>query len=369
MKVGVITFHNANNYGAILQTWALQKVLTNLGMEAGVIHYHPDIIDKLYDPMGCSTGIRRGIKRLRQLLLHKESIKRYDRFIRFSRQNLRLLGDYKTYEQLKKADLKLDAYIVGSDQVWNDSHTGGYDPSYFLRFGGKGRRIAYAASIGRDYFNPKFREKFCQGLFGLDAISVRERSAVKAVQELVEKPVEVVLDPTLLLNREDYEAIKVPGRVGERYILVYMIEKNDQLITFANRISIALGMPLLYRRPVPKVKNGLPPFYTADAGEFLGLVEGAEYVITNSFHGTVFSVLYEKPFVSMLHSDTGSRTADLLRELGLQSHILYDIKEFKDFGIFHTVKREELKARLSEHREMSLRFLETSLGIREKRKL
>ena len=363
MKAGVITFHSANNYGAILQTWALQKVLKNRGIDVGVINYHPEIIDRLYDPMLCRRGVTRQLLRFRQFLLHRDSLKRYHRFIRFSNRNFNLIGDYRTYEELRDNIPELDAYIVGSDQVWNDSHTAGYDPAYFLEFAGKGRRVAYAASIGRDYFNPKYKDRYRKSLEAFDAISVRERSTVGAVSELVSTPVEVVLDPTLLLTREDYEEIKVKSRIKEKYILVYMIEKNDQLITFANRISIALGLPLIYRRPVPRVKNELPPFYTADAGEFIGLIEAAEYVITNSFHGTVFSTIYEKPFVSMLHSDTGSRTADLLKELGLVSHILYDIKEFKDFGMFAIKDKEALRDRHDELKEKSLAFLCKAIGI------
>lgn len=366
MKVGIVTFHRANNYGASLQTWALQKVLRDLKVDSGVINYHPEIIDRLYDPMMCRRGLSRQIKRFQQFLRNRDSLKRYNKFIHFLNKNINMIGNFHTYSELEKAKLGLDAYIVGSDQVWNDTHTGGYDPAFFLQFAEQGKkRISYAASIGRDYFNPRFKEQFRQGLLRFDAISVREPSLLGAVKELVDMKVTVVLDPTLLLEREDYEEIKGKSRIKEKYILIYMIEKNDQLMALANRISIALGIPVIQRRPVGSLRNELPPFYTADAGDFLGLMESAEYVITNSFHGTVFSILYERPFVSMLHSDTGSRTADLLKGLDLQSHILYDIKDFRDFGMFQIKNPEKLRSNIREQKKESLQFLKESLGLNE----
>ena len=354
MKVGVITFHSANNYGAVLQTWALQKVLRNYNIEAGVIHYHPDIIDRLYDPFKGRQGLAREINKIKQSIVNKDSVIRYNKYINFLKENFNLIGDYKTYDQLKSAKMNLDAYIVGSDQVWNDSHTGGYDPAYLLEFAKEGKkRISYAASIGRDYFNPKYLDDYKRGLQGLDFISIRERSLIKAVEELVDTPVEVVLDPTMLIEKKDYDEIKKSATIKERYILVYMIEGNQMMVRFANRISRSLGIPLIQRRPAAKLDNELEPFYTADTGEFLGLMENAEYVITNSFHGTVFSIIYNRPFISMLHSDTGSRTADLLHDLGMESHLLYDVKDFDGLDNFNIEDSEKLKNKIKQLRESS----------------
>ncbi len=367
MKVGVITFHSANNYGATLQTWALQKVLREYGLDAGVIHYHPDIIDNLYDPMEGSRGIKRSLKRLRITMNNPVSLARYDRFQEFLKKNFNLIGDFRTYQELKDANLDLDAYIVGSDQVWNVEHSGGYDPTFFLEFSEPGKkRIAYAASVGSDYIQPRYKVDFRRALESFTSISVRERSIAAAVKDLTDRPVDIVLDPTLLLQKDDYEEIKVPSKIRDPYILVYMIERNEQVIALANQISIALGIPLIQRRPTRGFKNELPPFYTEHAGEFIGLIEGASYVITNSFHGTVFSIIYERPFVSMLHSDTGSRTVDLLTELKLQSHILYNIAEFKEFNMFQIEDPEKLRKRIHKLMKSSTEFLVKSLGLSDK---
>jgi hypothetical protein len=364
MKVGVITFHSANNYGATLQAWALQKVLKDFGLDAGVIHYHPDIIDGLYDPMKGRRGLKRLLKKFRLLLVGRESLLRYNKFQNFLKKRFHLLGDFKTYTELKAAGLNLDAYITGSDQVWNPVHIGGFDPAYYLDFAEPGKKkLSYAASIGSDYIHPKYKENMRKSLSTFTGISIRESSIREAVQELTDVPVKLVLDPTMLLVKEDYEEIKVKSPIKEPYILVYMIEKNSQVISLANMISISLGLPVLLRRPVKGQVNKLPPFYTADAGEFLGLIEGASYVITNSFHGTVFSILYGRPFVSLLHSDTGSRVVDLLTELGLQSHILYDVADFHDFSMFRFENLEEVQNRIESLKKASKDFLAESLGL------
>ncbi len=364
MKVGVITFHNANNYGAMLQTWALQKVLKNYGVDTGVIHYHPRVIDRLYDPLGNAKGVRRYFKKLNLYIINRKSLTRYNKFIKFSRKNLNLIGDFRSYTEIEPANLNLDAYIVGSDQVWNPHHIGGFNPAYFLNFVEPGKKkISYAASVGSDYILPKFKENISNALSTFTAISVRESTIQPAIQELTTLPVNVVLDPTMLLEKKDYEEIKVKSQIKEPYILVYMMEKNPQVISLANKISIALGLPTIQRRPTKGLTNQLPPYYTEDTGEFLGLIEGAELVITNSFHASVFSILYEKPFVSMLHSDTGSRTSDLLKQLGLESHLLYSIKEFKEFSMFKIEEPEKVRERLNLLKQSSLKFLEESLEL------
>ena len=175
----------------------------------------------------------------------------------------------------------------------------------------------------------------------------------------------VVLDPTLLLLREEYEEIKVPTKRAERYILVYMMETNRRLVQLADNISIATGLPVIQRKPGRIFRNELESFYTHTPGEFLGEMEGAEYVITNSFHGTVFAIIYGRPFLSMLHSKTGSRTVDLLRSLGLEDHILYEARDFKDMKQFKIKNPRELKKRVEALRAESLRFLCGALGKEE----
>jgi ferredoxin len=370
VKAGVITFHSAHNFGATLQTWALQRVLKNYKIEASVINYHPSIIDDLYNPLKGKYGMERRIAKFKLRRQNPRSLERFENYTRFIKKHLNLVGDFSTYEELEAADLNLDAYIVGSDQVWNSEHIGGFDPAYFLDFVKPGSlKISYAASIGRDYLLPVYHDQIKNSLKSFTSISVREKSARKPVKELAKKEVDVVLDPTLLLAREEYNEIKTVPNIKGKYIFVYMMEHNPDVVAFANKISTATGLPIVQRRPNKIFKNEIATCYTSAPGDFLGLIENAEYVITNSFHGTVFSIVYETPFVSMLHTNTGSRTVDLLKSLNLEAHLLYSATDFDDFNRFQIEDPEKLRKRILELRQTSLLFLLDALRNNDRQKI
>ncbi len=364
MRAGVITFHSAHNYGATLQTWALQKALKKVGAEPCVIHYHPESIDRLYRPTKIKNAadIWKYLTKKSFRVRIRRMKKKYEKYTTFLNQNLKLVGDYRTYEELQAAPPELDCYITGSDQVWNTDHTGGFDPAYLLEFAPAGKRkISYAASVGRERFLPQYRESFANSLRSFDELSVREESAQCGVSEAAEKPVSVVMDPTFLLSREEYDEIKVPIKRKERYILVYMMENNKSMIELANNISATTGLPIIQRKLNPIFRNEIESFYTHTPGEFLGEIEQAEYVITNSFHGTVFSIIYQRPFISMLHSETGSRTIDLLKSLGLESHILEKTKTFRSMSRFSIDEPDALRLRIESLRISSLAYLKQAV--------
>ena len=365
MKVGAVTFHSAFNFGASLQTWALQQTLKACGVSPCLVHYHPPALDRLYDPIKVSAPLARFVQRMKLKRQHPERLERYRRYREFIATHFNLLGDFSDYEQLTQAKWDLDACIVGSDQVWNVAHTKGYDPAYFLEFlPDTTKRIAYAASVGRDFIFPKYHEPMREGLRRFSAVSVREESIRDTVRHLYDGDVAVTLDPTLLLERHQYDALlKQPCTRPEPYILVYMMENNKALIRLTNRISRSVGLPVIQRRPSKMFQHEIENFFTATPGEFLSLLEGATYVITNSFHGTVFAIIYEKPFFSMLHSNTGSRTANLLTTLGLEKHLLTTPDDFRGFDRFRLEDPAATQRRIQELRADSMRFLTTALGL------
>lgn len=361
MKTGILTFHSAFNFGASLQAWALQTTLEKLGVQPYMINYRPPVIDDLYNPLAKKTGLEKspfwyGLKHPDQML----RVRKYNRFIH---EKFHLLGEARTYEELKNSGFELDACIVGSDQVWNVQHTGG-DPSYFLGFlGDEVKKISYAASIGTEYILPVYHEYYREGLKNIRHISVREESARTVLKELTDQEIQVVLDPTLLLDVQEYEAIKTPVHYDEKYILVYMMEKSQDVIRLANSVSRLVGLPVVQRRYYRIFRNEIKPCYTFDPGEFLSCVENAEMVITNSFHGTVFSVLYGKPFISMLHSDTGSRTVNLLETLGLEEHLLFEPSAEECMKKMKPCDKKRTGELILKNREKSLAFLKKSLGV------
>lgn len=364
MKTGIVTFHSAHNFGASLQTWALQKTLQNMEMGPVVINYRPAVIDRLYHPLYDYHGIKKQAVKIGKRLKGNTSQKRSEKYDDFIQKNFNLTEEFTAYEQLAQADIQLDACIVGSDQVWNVQHTGGYDPAYMLEFlDSKVRKISYAASIGTEYLLPESQTEFKRALNGFSHVSVREESARPLIQNLTNLPVKTVLDPTLLLGREDYERLRTPVEHKEKFILVYMMEKSKDVIEFANYVSRLLGLPIVQRRPNRMFQNETEPCYMATPDEFLDYVKEAEYVITNSFHGTVFSIIYGKPFLSMLHSDTGSRTKDLLTLLGLESHLLKANDKSFDFRRFFNDDPDRTWKLIEKHRRSSVDFLKEALKM------
>ena len=360
MKTGIVTFHSAHNYGASLQTWALQKTLQNMGITPVVINYRPAVIDRLYHPLYGYRGVKKQIVRMGKALKGNHAQKRSRKYDAFIEKNFNLTKECHTFEELKKEDFQLDACIVGSDQVWNVQHTGG-DPAYMLEFLKEGvRKISYAASVGTDYLLPEYQTEFERGLKDFSCISVREESARPLIQNLTELPVETTLDPTLLLDEKDYEQLRTPLPHKEKYIFVYMMEKNKEVIEFTNYISRLTGLPVIQRRPTRFFQNELESCFMETPDGFLDYIKEAEYVITNSFHGTVFSIIYGKPFVSMLHSDTGSRTKDLLRLLQLEVHLLQGGDRFL-FERFFIKDPDQTRGLIQTYRKSSLDFLERAL--------
>lgn len=367
MKAGVITFHSAHNFGASLQTWALQQALADLGVEPCVINYHTPVIDNLYDPIK-ETNPKLRAKKIKQLQKkNPASLLRYERYSKFIEDNFNMFGNYTCYEDLINETRELDAYITGSDQVWNSQHIGGYDPAYFLEFAPKqALKISYAASTGRNYVLPIYHERIRHALESFTSISIRESSALPAIQNLTSHKVNVVADPTFLIPGHKYDAIKKAPSINEKYIFVYMMENNPQVVKFANSISRALGLPIVQRRQKKFFINEVDNTYTSTPGEWLGWIENAEMVITNSFHGTVFSAIFEKPFVSMLHSDTGSRTIDLLKSLDLEDHMITDPTTFEDFDQFIIKDPIALRKNIEKVRTNGLDFLREALQLNKR---
>ena len=364
MKVGVVTFHRAYNYGACLQAWALQKALKNMGMTPYLINYHLPSMDRLYDPIRKNNPILRGLKTIKVYLTKPYHLRRRRVYRAFFAKNYNHYGDYTSADEMK--NLPFDACITGSDQVFNTAHTDGVDPVFFLTFAkAPVKKIAYAASLGNDDFVESEKKEISKALSTFDAISVREPGARAAVSKLTDKEVYVAPDPTMLLTREDFEELKRPCRLkgtnDGHYILVYMMERNEELIKLANSISAKTGLPIAQRSYEKIFDKETELMYEHGPDEFLSIVENADYVLTNSFHGTALSLIYEKPFLSMLHSGTGLRVTDLLKEAGLEDHILYDVTDYRGIDQFEIRDKDSLRIKKEELRRSGMDFLRKAL--------
>lgn len=357
MKIGIITFHYAYNFGSALQAWALCRVLTAMGASPTLIDYRGDDFNQ-YRLL--RTNSARSIAS--SVVYARKNIERKRSFESFLRDNFLLTGRYGPHDEGRmEGDLadRFDCFICGSDQIWNLDCTGGPTAPYFLSFAGTKRRIAYAPSLAHtefkdENFTQRDRERISRWLSRFSAVSVREGETAPLFQPLCPLEIRTCLDPTLLLGPGEYGGIT--ARLGGcgKMLFLYMLEKNAALVQYADRLARAKGLEIGYvsRRgmhfSVPS-RN----YFGVGPSEFLGLVRDSAAVVTNSFHATVFSVLFGTPFQTFATERSGSRMRSLLSELGLVGHLV-DGSEMRDPA---GVPFEAVESRLDRLRADSLAFL------------
>ncbi len=351
MKVGIVTFHFPFNCGAALQCCALERVLASFGNEVQVVNYCPWYHQnryasyknpfyyanrKLHEPArNILTRTYHGAKGFRDTVRSWKGARkrriREKKFGAFRKAYLHETRMYRSLRDLQAHPPKCDLFIAGSDQLWNSKLTDGrFDPVYFLDFGDPGaRRATYA--VGSYFADPAAARKEIAPLLGrLDAVSLRETRFLPDVAQAAEGgvPIRIDVDPTLLLDAGAYDAMlpKEPLET-EPYILVYTMpgpaqkQANDAAKRFAQQTELHLidvnGNPNAENRRIGDSRIVSPQ-------EFLWYVKNAAFVVTNSFHGTVFSVLYKKRFAVILHKETGNRVSELLDKLGLSDRYTDD---------------------------------------------
>lgn len=350
MKTGILTFPNSTSYGAALQMYALCRAAEALGHETEIIRYqNPHMAGR----PSAGTLARR--------LIH---CRKYGAFRRFEaklcRYPARLIREP---EKLNALAERYDAVIFGSDQVWNPDITGG-DLCFFGSFcGSRTRRIAYAPSFGVEALPEPFAGKAAEELQKFHALSVREAAGQRIVERLIGQQVPLTCDPTFLRTPEDWarEALSCPVP-EDGYILYYTIKRSESLRAFCQKLSEQTGLPVVevggnvlnraFRREGPfRFAPDIGP------GEWLYLMRRAEYVVTNSFHGTAFSVNFRKDFFVEYSSRTNSRLAHIVKTLGLESRVVEQGGEPGRKSVDYA-RAEQV---LPELREESLRYLKQAL--------
>ncbi len=366
--IGILTFYWADNYGAMLQAYALKRYLENMGEQAVIIPYAPYKLTAGYWPVPF-VARRRENGSLRYRFYYGVFLRYLQNFRHFKRRRTLMRGFRHRYltsaPPLRKAeDISLKPYksvFIGSDQVWNPAITVGMDNAYTGNLSQREscRLVSYGASFGGSLLSEADRETFLRHVGGFHAVSVREASGAEYARRLLGREVEHVLDPTLLLERSDWEKIaKVPPE--KDYILLYQIGLRKPLLRCAQALSAALGKRLVaFANPADAhyIQE-----YEPEAGpaEFVGYVQNACCVLTNSFHGTALSILFEKPFLTYCRDARDVRQKDLLESLGLDSRLLEVEKEPAPSveKVWETIDWKRVRVRLSEERERSRRFID-----------
>lgn len=322
-KIGIITFHNTRNYGASLQMFALFKYLQRQGHEVEIIDYVSNI-SKHYNvvfPMFRKNLIEYTKQLKYNLSHHKELVHKKSLFEEFNRKYIKLTAKkYRNTISLKLMPPDEDIYITGSDQVWNTTLIGKVDDGYLLNFGKKEtKKISYAASIGSDKLDERYRKKLISLISKLDKVSVRENSAKLVLSKYMDKQVSVVTDPVFLLTSEQWEeALGLTDKTNEKYIFVYLVVSSQEVVDLVNEISVNTGYPIYCINHDSRYKNVGRIIDDADPRKFVECIKNAEYVISNSFHATAFSIIFNRKFLVVRHKTLNARIDDLLQMVNLQ---------------------------------------------------
>lgn len=348
-KVGIVTFHQALNYGAVLQAFALQNYISCnfTDVQAQIVDYRCEKLSGIYTLKNSrQNALVKGIKAAHFLL-------KKAKFDAFTKKYIALSRKQYTAQTIGEADGEYDLFLTGSDQVWNP-HLSDSDLNYLLQFTSPDKRYSYAASIGLGEIPQELQNVYKALLQDYKGISVREADAKEVLKAIgLQNEIRVHIDPTLLLDRQNW--IDVCKGVSPRkkgYVLVYSVTYSEDLLCKAVEFAKDKGLDVLYigQRTKNKDVHYIP---SIKIDRLLALFRDAEYVFENSFHGTVFSVIFHRKFYALLPFSDGrnSRTTNLLSILELQSRAILD-------NIGCGVDWNKVDAKLQEERRASQEYLE-----------
>lgn len=313
MKICTITCQNANNHGARLQCYALVKYLQKQGHEVEVIDYRPDYMrgaqSLLYWP---GSSLKEWVKLIVRFPDRLRELRRQSFFELFSQRYIPRTRIYWNIDELRQNPPEADLYLAGSDQIWNTTFRNGTDPGYFLDFGpAKVRRESFAASFATEKLVPSSVDFVKENLKRFDKITVREQSALKILNDIGFKG-ELQEDPVFLLSKDQWDEVADGTGAGEKYILVYDFYLGEDIKQKAQKIAKEHGLKI-YAICSKSLRYADKNFVYSGPETFVSLIKYASYVISNSFHGTVFAMIYGVPFCMVDRPDgLNVRMHDLL---------------------------------------------------------
>lgn len=323
MKIGIYTYFRSN-YGAILQAYSLQKVIKKLLPEDEVFMvdfkterheeleriFHSRSANPFYSLiwMFCTVCRYRQLKKKANLFLEFKSRFNYS-------------ARYSTISVLLSNPPLMDVHLSGSDQVFNPNRK--YRDVYYLNFKkGNARKVAYAPSFGVNQFSADDKQYIKDMLSDFDALSCRETDGAELMSSMLEKEIPQVLDPVFLTSVEDWRSLETTPRIKRKYVFVYSLKNTKRLLKYAKDNYSGQTIVLLSPNDL-RFYSGCEHIYYPGPCDFLGLIDNAEAVVTDSFHGTAFSIIFEKEFRTIItRPDVSSRIISLLSSLGLEDHMI-----------------------------------------------
>lgn len=371
IKIGTITFHGAQNFGSVLQTYALQEFVKELCNESGqdcfynVINYRT-IFQKsfysIYKPVNNPKNlVKNAVAFFNSSALKIKNRKFEDFLIKY----INLTEEISEAYELEKFSSAFDYYISGSDQIWN-VRSADFESAYFLDFVKVGKKISYATSFGplKIDWNLYDKDNYSSLLSEYSNISVRETGSAENVALLISKDCEINVDPTFLLKKEQWQKIQSNANYKNgKYILLYCLEPSKEQLNMAKAISKKLNLPILITRYNNKndIINGFVKKYDSGPLDFLSYIDNAALVLSSSFHGTAFSMIYNKPFY-VFNGMNDSRISSILKRSALEDRTIEkydDIDKINlekiDFSVVNEV--------IDNEREKSRKYLIDALEI------
>lgn len=368
MKIALITIHNVTNYGAILQAFATNEILSRYG-KVEMIDYQKNHLSNHMDLIRFNLSFR-GFKMLVHDVLNLRSrYKMVSRFKRFIEDNMILTKNFSSEQLTMGKASGFDLYVCGSDQIWNPEIVSAdktLDPIFFLSFAPKGvTKISYASSTGHHIFNEEEKQEVKKLLHDFKNISIREKDGQDQLLKIFpDREINLVLDPTLLLSKKEWlmKFNIAENQHGEDYILVYSVPRTSLIKKAISFFAEKLNLKVVsIDKMLLPITNGVDHINHAGPIEFLQLYANASFVISDSFHGLCYALNFEKPFVAVSSNKVGNRQENLLALLGIDDRLVKDEADFLEISVDLDYNKG-ISEKLNLLREKSLEYIDSSIS-------
>lgn len=325
--VGIVTYHKSLSYGGCLQALATQLVLENLGYRPVFVDYENryEARKKTFAGVLRYGSMKERVAETAKRLAYKEGACIRRAFEAFHEALPKTERTYQSVEAMQ--DVDVDILLAASDQIWNPEITGGLDPAFFLQFGRYRKRVSFSSSMGSYVMPEQELVQVGAWLDAFDAVSVRENHAKKQIEPYVLMGVRVMLDPTLLLNGNQWRSLAVPmnGLAPGKYILIFMVTSStSRFENMARLLKGAYGVPVVQVRLNLQRPSCVDRVLAATPYELVWLIDNAAFVLTDSFHGTAFSLNLETPFATLPNHRNNARLEELLEGVELSGRFVED---------------------------------------------
>lgn len=323
MRIGILTFVNASNYGAVLQAYASQKFLNDMGYNAELINYTPLPKNSNHTAPGIFYKIKNKILLIKHPFKLINSKKKNNKFNKFKNMYLKISPN-KYAGEISELKEPYDIIIAGSDQIWNTDLSFASE-TFFLNFKTSAKKTGYAISVGREKYSELDCRMIHENIGNFEKLSVRENSLKEYLQKHENVESQVVCDPVFLLDKKVWDNISLTPKKSN-YILVYAMEYNETLVKIINKLKNLTQKEVffLYGGGNLKKENKIPGKRINGIGpeEFIGWIKNADIVLTNSFHGAAFSIIFKRKLFILEHASRNERLTQLADICGYKNRMI-----------------------------------------------